>query len=158
MPHDYYHKIISKAVRDHSGSLIIVSICRMLEATDLMGRRIAALERSYFGNNANYDEYLEPGVITTKLDNIDVKLAEIDHQIPALKASHNLLLKLKPVILERKSNLSGLLRRVDSIIANKASIAEYIEDLHTVERLSYAVNSEHFQGKFLLFSPETFLS
>lgn len=118
----------------------------MLEPVDLIGRRIDALERSYFGKIPDYDQYLEPGVITTKLDNISVKMGEIDHQIPAMRASHTLLLKLKPVILERKSKLSSLLQKIDSIVANKATISSYIEDLQNIERLSYAVNGDHFKA------------
>jgi hypothetical protein len=113
----------------------------MANNLDLLKIRADTLESSFFGKS----EFNDVQSVTEKINFIVNKLSVVEKEIPNLKFCSDAILKLQPLILEKKYIIAKTVDNVDGILSKRNEIQSYINDLNCIDRLSGLIGNDIFR-------------
>ena len=124
---------------------------QLTHVVDLLNSRIDKLESSFF-LGASPTSLLAPTSVNYRLDQIDVTLQKTEKEVPGLKACEGLILKLKPLISERKSSLKHTVEKVEELLIKEDELLYNVKSLSAIGRITPSISSPHFAGKKITMS------
>jgi hypothetical protein len=110
---------------------------------DLLKIRADTLESSFFGKG-EFNDVLSLS-LTEKIQRIVGKLSAVEKDIPNLKLCSDAILKLQPLILDKKYLIAKTVDNVDGIVNKRNEIQTYINDLNCIDRLSGLIGNDIFR-------------
>lgn len=108
---------------------------------DLLKVRVDMVESLFFGNKNSSPDLVQP-----RLQAIDGKLQSMEKEIPAVKACSEAILKLHPLINEKKLQINQINDKVDSLLARKDELNRFISDLEAIRQHSGVLGSDFCQN------------
>lgn len=112
---------------------------------DILSQRLELLERTYIGGAD-----VGGGDATDILKRIEVlssKYAGILEEVPQFGACYASIVKLRPIILERKNSALQLSQRVEGLIATKDNMTMQMKALVSIGEMSNRINDDNLKGE-----------
>jgi hypothetical protein len=122
---------------------------QLRHSVDLLVSRIDKIESAFF-LGTNPADLVNPASIAARLDEADLKLQKQEKEVPGLKACEDIIVKLKPLIFNKKASLQHTVEKVDELLIKKEELNHSVESLAAIERMSGSINSPHFADVELL--------
>jgi hypothetical protein len=113
----------------------------MANNLDLLKIRADTLESSFFGKS----EFNDVQSVSEKINFIVSKLSAVEKEIPNLKFCSDAILKLQPLILEKKYIIAKTVESVGGILNKRNEIQSYINDLNCIDRLTGLIGNDIFR-------------
>jgi hypothetical protein len=118
----------------------------------MLNHRINLLEEMCLGVGATAELYsAEPiagkSAISLRVDHLATQLSSVENSLPSLRRCHDLMVKLRPLLLARRDSMTDILGRIDWIVSNRDSIQRQMESLSSLAHLSSSLDSDRLEGE-----------
>ena len=110
-------------------------------STDVLKVRVDMVESLLFGNKQKSNE-----LVKSSLNRIEDKLVAMEKEIPASKSCSDLILKLHPLINEKKLQLNQINDKVESLLVRKDELQNLIKDLDSLKQHSGVLDTSFCNG------------
>jgi len=123
----------------------------------LIDQRIAVLEKTYVGVTTSLStgprKFREDEeTILDRLHDAARTVNEIEKKVPAFKSCYEMILQMRPIILERKQNAVQIMQKVNELVANKELINQQTQQLLIIGELGHLVNDDNYGGNRVINS------
>ena len=123
----------------------------MLTPLELLNQRIDLLEKTYIGiidknQNQIISDAFKNNNIIELLNEVNNKYNLIESKVPSIKVTYELINKLRPIMIERKDNLTKILQKIELIMLNKEMLQLNMKTLSNIKELSYVIDSDCYKG------------
>lgn len=115
----------------------------MLSSVDLLHQRLDLLERTYVGGQ------VDPkwsGDLLQRIDTLSARYTCLQDETPVFRACYESVMKVKPLILERKASLTVLTQQLEGLLASKETLQARIETVLAVGDLAATLYSDDLKG------------
>ena len=123
-----------------------------MDDVSMLNHRINLLEEMCLGVGATAELYsTEPiagkSAISLRVDHLATQLSSVESSLPSLRRCHDLMVKLRPLLLARRDSMTDILGRIDWIVSNRDSIQRQMESLSSLAHLSSSLDSDRLEGE-----------
>ncbi len=105
-----------------------------LESISTLERRVQLLEDTTFGPNPGDPE---ESAIQNSIQNINLKLAQVDKEIPDIDYCFSMLKKVVPLLSQKRSSLHDVLDKAEEVRVKSSTLELAIQDLGAIDRLQH---------------------
>lgn len=124
-----------------------------MDDVSMLNHRINLLEDMCLGGRSasaglyNTNPIAEKSAISQRVDLLATQLSSVESSLPSLRRCHDLMVKLRPLLLVRRDNMTDILGRIDWIVSNRDSIQRQMESLSSLAHLSSSLDSDRLEGE-----------
>jgi hypothetical protein len=116
----------------------------MLRSVDVLAQRIDLLERTYVGSSSF--EFGAEDSVLSRIESLHRRFQALDTDIPAFKACYEAVIKLKPIIQEKKASALIVSQKVEGLLASKEALQSNMNTLLKIGELSSTILSDEYRG------------
>lgn len=124
-----------------------------MDDVSMLNHRINLLEEMCLGVSGataelyNTDPITGKSAISLRVDLLATQLSSVESNLPSLRRCHDLMVKLRPLLLVRRDSMTGILGRIDWIVSNRDAIQRQMESLSSLSHLSSSLDSDRLEGE-----------
>ena len=111
----------------------------MISSLDILNQRIMLLERTYIGSRAGAESTADIDVVA-RIESLHSRFQELECDIPAFKSCYESVLKLRPMLLEKKGAAVLISQRLEGLLAQKDDLHARAKTILKIDDLSKVID------------------
>lgn len=110
-----------------------------------LDNRVKLLESCYLTGGQQPE--LDAGSLLQRVQALLTKVQDIEAEFPEIKACSEALVKIQPLLGQKRHGLKSVQDKVNQLLAKKQTITEGVSLLQNIDGLQHVINTEQFAGE-----------